>query len=168
MNKREYRQAVGDEIRRLRKGLGLIGPQFGKKLKLSNTQVYRIEAGSSGLRTDTLPRLAHALGVRPSAMLAAVEARLGLGPRPKPAPELPASVGPLEYRRRVGMVVRRRRWSMGLTTTQVSKRIGISQAQMTRLETGQQGFRFNTFLRMAEALRMRPSELLAAAEPIQR
>ena len=165
MNTNEYRQALGTDIRRRRCGGGFKMAQFGKRIKLGVAHLSRLETGLAGPRSDTLLLLGRALGVRPSTLLAAAEAKLGIGPRSKPGPELPASMGPAVYRRGLGMAVRRHRQRLGLTGRQFSRLIGLSAPQVTRLELGEQGFLFDVLLRTAAALGMRPSELLAAAEP---
>jgi len=52
----------------------------------------------------------------------------------------------------IGFAVSRERESQGLTTTQLAKKVGISQAQISRLENGKQGFRSGTLERVAKAL----------------
>jgi len=53
---------------------------------------------------------------------------------------------------RIGATVRKYRCSRKLTTTELAKKVGISQAQVSRLENGQQGFRSSVIVRIAEAL----------------
>lgn len=43
-----------------------------------------------------------------------------------------------------------------LTTISLGKRAGISQAQISRLENGKQGFRSSTLIKIAEALGIPP------------
>ena len=52
----------------------------------------------------------------------------------------------------IGLMVSKLREKHGLTTTELAKRVGISQAQISRLENGKQGFRSSTLRRIAEAL----------------
>ena len=52
----------------------------------------------------------------------------------------------------MGLLVSRLREQQRLTTTALAKRVGISQAQISRLENGKQGFRSATLRRIAEAL----------------
>jgi len=52
----------------------------------------------------------------------------------------------------IGKLVKETRGKLGLTMTQFAKRVGVSQAQISRLEDGQQGFRTKTMQRIAEAL----------------
>lgn len=54
----------------------------------------------------------------------------------------------------IGRLVRETRSKLGLTMTKFAKRVGVSQAQISRLEDGQQGFRTKTMQRIAEALDM--------------
>ena len=48
------------------------------------------------------------------------------------------------------------REKLGMTTTELARRVGISQAQISRLENGKQGFRANTLARISEALGVKP------------
>ena len=58
--------------------------------------------------------------------------------------------------KQIGLRMSKLRESQGLTTTALAKRVGISQAQISRLENGKQGFRSSTLARIAEALGVRP------------
>jgi DNA-binding Xre family transcriptional regulator len=49
-----------------------------------------------------------------------------------------------------------------MTTTELAKKVGISQAQISRLENGLQGFRSDTLLEIGLALGVSPAELLKA------
>ena len=60
----------------------------------------------------------------------------------------------------IGNVVRLIRTKAGLTTIELSKKVGISQAQVSRLENGHQGFRSVTILHLAEALKVPPFRFL--------
>ena len=61
-----------------------------------------------------------------------------------------------KYEKQIGLRVSRLREQQGLTTTELAKRVGISQAQISRLENGKQGFRSATLARIASALDVRP------------
>ena len=52
----------------------------------------------------------------------------------------------------LGLLVSRLREKQGLTTTALAKLVGISQAQISRLENGKQGFRSSTLAKIADAL----------------
>ena len=56
----------------------------------------------------------------------------------------------------IGRTVRTRRTERGLTTTQLAAKVGISEAQISRLETGLQGFRSSTLMKIASALKVPP------------
>ena len=56
----------------------------------------------------------------------------------------------------IGRKVGELRGKLGMTTTQLAKRVGISQAQISRLENGKQGFRSNTLDRISKALGVKP------------
>ena len=58
--------------------------------------------------------------------------------------------------KQIGLKVSKLREQQGLTTTALAKRVGISQAQISRLENGKQGFRSSTLARIAEALGVKP------------
>ena len=52
----------------------------------------------------------------------------------------------------IGLTIRTLRKELRLSTTAFAKRASISQAQISRLERGLQGFRLATLRRIAEAL----------------
>ena len=54
--------------------------------------------------------------------------------------------------RDIGTRVSALRQERGMTTTELAGRVGISQAQISRLENGLQGFRSGTLLKIAKAL----------------
>jgi len=56
----------------------------------------------------------------------------------------------------IGNLVREYRYRMRISTTELAKRVGISQAQVSRLENGQQGFRSGTLIRLAIVLGVKP------------
>ena len=59
----------------------------------------------------------------------------------------------------IGATVRTLRYAKGITTTALAKRVGISQAQISRLETGKQGFRSGTLVKVAKAVGVKPFRL---------
>ena len=58
--------------------------------------------------------------------------------------------------KQIGETVRTVRMKRGNTTTVLAKKVGISQAQVSRLENGQQGFRSGTLVKIASALKVKP------------
>ena len=52
----------------------------------------------------------------------------------------------------IGSKVRAARQELGMTSTELARRVGISQAQISRLENGLQGFRSGTLIKIAKAL----------------
>ena len=59
----------------------------------------------------------------------------------------------------IGATVRTIRTELGMTTTDLAKKVGISQAQISRLENGQQGFRSGTLVKIAKVLKVAPFRL---------
>ncbi len=59
----------------------------------------------------------------------------------------------------IGATVRAIRTELGMTTTALAAEVGISQAQISRLENGQQGFRSGTLVEIAKALKVPPFRL---------
>jgi len=57
-----------------------------------------------------------------------------------------------EIARRIGSL----REKLGITTAELARRSGLSQAQVSRLENGKQGFRSATLARIAKALEVKP------------
>ena len=58
--------------------------------------------------------------------------------------------------RDIGVRVSALRQELGMTTTELARRVGISQAQISRLENGLQGFRSSTLFKIAKALGKQP------------
>ncbi len=56
----------------------------------------------------------------------------------------------------IGKKVSGLREKLDMTTTELARRVGISQAQISRLENGKQGFRSNTLARISKALGVKP------------
>jgi transcriptional regulator with XRE-family HTH domain len=59
----------------------------------------------------------------------------------------------------IGANVRSVRTELGMTTTELGRKVGVSQAQISRLENGQQGFRSGTLVKIAKALKVPPFRL---------
>ena len=59
----------------------------------------------------------------------------------------------------IGATVRKLRTELGKTTTDLAGKVGVSQAQISRLENGQQGFRSETLAKIAKALDIPPFRL---------
>ena len=66
----------------------------------------------------------------------------------------------------IGQRVREVRQSKDMTTTVLAKKVGVSQAQISRLETAQQGFRSETLSRIASALGVPPYHLVVDAKTL--
>lgn len=56
----------------------------------------------------------------------------------------------------IGMKIAKLRAKLNLTTTELAKMVGISQAQISRLENGKQGFRSATLTKISTALNVDP------------
>ena len=61
--------------------------------------------------------------------------------------------------KQIGAIVRALRTELGMSTTALAKKVKISQAQISRLETGQQGFRSGTLMKIAKVLKVPPFRL---------
>ena len=64
----------------------------------------------------------------------------------------------------IGHKVRELRRRMGLTTVTLAKKVRLSQAQVSRLEIGLQGFRSATLIKFARVLGVPPSSFFVAGE----
>jgi len=60
----------------------------------------------------------------------------------------------------IGSKIRTVRQQKRLTTIKLAEMVGVSQAQISRLEMGKQGFRTSTLTRIAQALELPPSYFL--------
>ena len=63
-----------------------------------------------------------------------------------------------------GIVISRLRMEKGITQERFSAFAGIARSHLTMLENGKKVVRLDTFFRIAEALGMRPSELIKMVE----
>ena len=68
----------------------------------------------------------------------------------------------------IGLVISRLRIQKGLTQETLSGLSGISRSHLIMLETGRKTARLDTLWRIAEALGIKPSELLRLAENLAR
>jgi len=66
--------------------------------------------------------------------------------------------------KQIGLRVSKLREQQGLTTTALAERVGISQAQISRLENGKQGFRSSTLVKIAQALGVKPAHFWTEGE----
>ena len=66
----------------------------------------------------------------------------------------------------IGQKVRTLRSKQGLTTTTLAKKVRLSQAQVSRLENGLQGWRSATLMKFAKALKVKPVYFLVAGEEV--
>ena len=66
----------------------------------------------------------------------------------------------LDFNKKIGKKVRDMARERGATTITLAKAIGVSQAQVSRLENGLQGFRSATLLKISMALGVKPQDLL--------
>jgi len=66
--------------------------------------------------------------------------------------------------KKIGQKVRALRTRMGLTTVTLARKVRLSQAQISRLENGLQGFRSETLLKLAKVLDVPPVYFLLEGE----
>jgi DNA-binding XRE family transcriptional regulator len=64
-----------------------------------------------------------------------------------------------EYRRRVGMQIKKRRNELRLTQEELAERTGLPQSHICRLEVGQHAPTFTTMEKLAEGLETTPDKL---------
>ena len=68
----------------------------------------------------------------------------------------------------IGATIRRLREKLGISTTELARRVGISQPQISRLENGLQGFRSGTLIKIADVLGVPPFRLWMTDEEWQK
>jgi transcriptional regulator with XRE-family HTH domain len=56
----------------------------------------------------------------------------------------------------IGAAVKQYRTERKISTTQLAAKVGLSQAQISRLENNRQGFRSGTLIDIARAIRVKP------------
>lgn len=69
-----------------------------------------------------------------------------------------------DINREVGLKVRQRRQELGMSTTELGNQVGLSQAQISRLENGLQGLRSSVVVRLAEVLGVDPAYFFGGRE----
>ena len=65
-----------------------------------------------------------------------------------------------DFNRKIGARVKKLATERGATTVSMAAAVGVSQAQISRLENGLQGFRSATLLKISIALGVKPQDLL--------
>lgn len=71
-----------------------------------------------------------------------------------------------EFNRQIAGRMDKLRRQLGLTTTELANLVGISQAQISRLGNGRQGFRSFTLAKIANALSVPPSYFVIEDESL--
>ena len=66
--------------------------------------------------------------------------------------------------RETGLKVRKRRQELGMSTTELANLVGLSQAQISRLENGHQGLRSSVVVRLAGVLDVNPTHFFGGRE----
>jgi transcriptional regulator with XRE-family HTH domain len=69
----------------------------------------------------------------------------------------------VNHRQALGAVLRARRVDAGMTMQDFAAKCGLSQAQISRIETGHQGFRLETLMQICRVLGMNVSVALLEA-----
>lgn len=71
-----------------------------------------------------------------------------------------------EFRENLGEVLKRRRKELGLNQAEVAEPIGLSQADVSRMERGEQGFDSRTIFLLARQLRTSLTEIFSEVEQV--
>lgn len=66
---------------------------------------------------------------------------------------------------KIGEKIIKLRQEQNLTTTDLARMVGLSQAQISRLENAKQGFRSKTLVKIAQALGVHPSYFYIDGDP---
>ena len=66
----------------------------------------------------------------------------------------------------LSLAIQRRRQELNLSQDEVSKRSGLHRTYISELERHSRNFSVKSYLKLVEALELRPSELMRAAEII--
>ncbi len=140
---------IGATVKALRVELGITTTDLAKKVGVSQAQISRLENGQHGFRSGTLVRIAKALKV-PAFRLFMTD---------KEAAKCKVKKGGLTKAKDIGTRVVALRTELRMTTADLAKKVGISGAQISRLENGQQGFHSGTLVRIAKSLEVSPFRL---------
>ena len=153
--------AIGRRIKALRTKLGFSSITLSKAVRLSLTQLSRLENGHRGFRSKTLQRFAEVLGVPADYFCVEGEEDILMPRKPiKPMkPDSPQSLA-------IGRKIKALRAKQGFTTITLARAVRLSQAQVSRLENGLQGFRSWTLIRFAKVLGVPPSYFYTEGEEV--
>jgi transcriptional regulator with XRE-family HTH domain len=80
------------------------------------------------------------------------------------AADLRAIRGDAMDQKQIGQKVRARRVLLGLTGTALARKVRLTQAQVSRLENGLQGFRSAVLIRFAKVLKVPPTFFFVTGE----
>jgi len=141
---------IGATVKALRAELGMTSARLAEKVGVSQAQISRLETGLHAFRSGTLVKIAKSLKV-PSFRLYMTD---------KEWAKCRAKKGGLTKAKDIGATLRALRTERGMTTAGLGKKAAISQAHISRLEMGKQGFRSGMLVKIAKGLRVPPFRLL--------
>jgi transcriptional regulator with XRE-family HTH domain len=176
-------QRFGATLRQYRQHAGLSHRALAAKTGIHYTYITQIEQGRRNVSVLALLRLARALGIPSSWLLAQLDPRVPLAPSatcnplpsrgdreaavPHDGPSFPqpddmATLLPL-----LGVTIRQSRRHQRLTRKALATMTGLSPTYIGEIERGERNVSVLSFVRIADALGLTVSHLLAALETHQ-
>lgn len=149
----EQLERFGENMRAARKQAGLSQIDLSVRANLDRAAVSFLERAERAPDLSTIVRVAHAVAVKPSALLDGVGPESGVrGPRCSEEPLTPAQ--------RFGVNLRWARERAGISQEALANNAHVDRAAISVFERGKRNPNLRTLLRLARALEVPPGVLL--------
>jgi transcriptional regulator with XRE-family HTH domain len=161
-------QRFGATVRQYRKQRRLTQRELAARIGLHYMSMSKIERGQRNIGVLLLLRLAHALDMPASSLLAPLETCTSF--RAKGAEEVASSMPPSTQRddpsllQRLGAAIRQARQDQHLFQTALAAKTGLSFGYISEIELGQRNFSLLSLVRIADALGLSVAQLLQPVE----
>lgn len=163
-------QRFGATVRHYRKQRGLTQRALAARMGLHYRYISKIELGQRTIGVLLLSRLAHALDIPASCLLAPLETSTSVDSRGETPSVMtpstqPSSSSPLLQR--LGATIRQTRQDQQLAQPTVAAASGLSVGYISEIELGQRNLTVVSLVRIAHALGVPVAQLLKPLEPFQ-
>lgn len=154
----QWLQRFGAAVRNTRIAMGLTLDEATSQCGVHARHLQKIETGVVSPGITTVLRIASGFGVDVTELLPArtIEQPLADGAPPS-SPEAPSQTDTLH---RIGLKIRQARITAHLSQRELAERASISAQYLQRIEAGRQSMAVLVLLRVAAALKLRPSAFL--------
>lgn len=160
-------QAMAQVLRERREHLHLAQSDLAKLSGLHRSYIGDYERRGRNISVENLHRLALALDTTPSRVIATAEKIIGFR---APSTKLPKKASSKKAKQKLtitiatGLLLLKRRETLQLTQTEVAKRSGVKRPHIEAFENGTRKISLEDLSRVALALDMNASKVIALAE----